>query len=249
MGKAQKKKDLELLENDNIAKIEYKEHKKNKSLSKHDLKVIKPLTDAQEEMMKSYMSGSSILATGSSGTGKTFIALYLALNDMLDKNMPQNKINIIRSVVATREIGFLPGDLEEKMEVYETPYVDIFSELFNGKPTCYNNFKKQQKVNFMSTSFLRGQTWDNTIVVVDEAQNMNFHEINTIMTRIGHNSKVIIAGDSKQTDLFKSNKDSSYMTELERVLRDNKFFDTIAFNKHDIVRSDFVKSWIECTED
>lgn len=243
------KKELELLENDNIARMEHHQNKKTKNLSKHDLKVIKPLTDAQEEMMKSYMSGSSILATGSAGSGKTYIALYLALNDLLDKKQSYERISIVRSVVATRDIGFLPGDMEEKIEVYETPYIDMFSDLFGGKPTCYKKFKEQNKVHFMPTSFLRGQTWDNTIVVVDEAQNMNFHEINTIMTRIGHNSKVIIVGDSRQTDLFKTNKDQSYMTDLERVLRDNRFFDTVHFNKHDIVRSAFVKSWIECTED
>jgi phosphate starvation-inducible protein PhoH and related proteins len=139
--------------------------------------------------------------------------------------------------------------MDEKIEVYETPYRDMFSFLFGGMPTCYNNFKDRNKVHFMPTSFLRGQTWDNAIVVIDEAQNMNFHEINTVMTRIGHNSKVIIVGDSKQTDLYKTSRDSSYMTELERVLRNNKFFDIIHFNKHDIVRSDFVKSWIECIED
>jgi len=241
MKKAKRKE----IHEDNVARME---HHKNKSLSKHDLKAIKPLTTSQEQMMKSYFSGSSILATGSSGTGKTMLALYLALNDMLDKQQPYKNINIVRSVVPTREVGYLPGGLEEKIEIYEAPYRDLFSFLFD-MPTSYNKFKQFGKVNFMPTSFLRGQTWDDTVVVVDEAQNLNFHEINTIMTRIGHNSKIIIAGDSNQSDLYKSKHDSSYLDKLSEVLKNNKFFDVIHFNKHDIVRSDFVKSWIKCVED
>jgi len=243
--KKSKKKNLHSVNNDNLARIEH--HNNNKSLSKHDLKNIKPLTPAQEQMMKSYFSGSSILATGSAGSGKTLLALYLALNDMLDKNQPAKKINIVRSVVATREVGYLPGALEEKLEIYETPYRDLFSFLFD-MPTSYDKFKDFGKVDFMSTSFLRGQTWDDTIVVVDEAQNLNFHETNTVMTRIGHNSKIIIVGDSNQTDLYRSKNDTSYISQLSNVLQNNKFFDTINFTKHDIVRSEFVKSWISCIE-
>lgn len=242
--KKAKKKDLQNMNDDNVARMD---HHKNKSLSKHDLKTIKPLTSSQEQMMKSYFTGSSILAKGSAGSGKTLLALYLALNDMLDKQQPYKNINIVRSVVATRDIGYLPGSMEEKIEIYEAPYRDLFSFLFD-MPTSYNKFKQFGKVNFMPTSFLRGQTWDNTVVVVDEAQNLNFHEINTVMTRIGHNSKIIIVGDSNQTDLYKSKHDSSYLDKLSEVLKDNKFFDIIDFSRHDIVRSDFVKSWIECVE-
>ena len=244
MKKAKKKK-FNTMHNDNIARIE---HHQNKSLSKHDLKVIKPLTKSQEQMMKSYFAGQSILASGSAGTGKSLLSFYLALNDMLDKNQPYEYINIVRSIVPTREVGFLPGTLEEKISVYESPYKDLFSFLFD-MPTSYNKFKEFGKVNFMPTSYLRGQTWDNTIVIVDEAQNLNFHEINTVMTRIGHNSKIIITGDYKQTDLYKSKYDSSYMPQLIEVLKNNKFFDIIDFTRHDIVRSDFVKSWITCVED
>ena len=240
--KKAKKKSIE--HNNNVARLE---HQNNRTLSKHDLKKIKPLTNAQEEMMKDYFSGSSILATGSAGTGKTLIALYLALNDLLDKEQSYKKLNIIRSVVATRDIGYLPGDMEEKIQIYETPYQDLFSFLFN-MPTSYNNFKQRNQVEFMPTSFLRGQTWDDSIIVVDEAQNLNFHEINTVMTRVGHNSKVIVVGDSNQTDLYKSKHDNSCLDHLEKVLRNNKFFSVVNFNRHDIVRSDFVKSWIECVE-
>ena len=225
-----------------------KEHQCNKSLSYHDLKVIKPLTEPQRQMMESYFQGLSVLALGSAGTGKTLVAFYLALTDLLDKNTPYNKIKIIRSVVPSRDIGFLPGDMEEKVEVYESPYRDLFSFLFET-PTAYDKFKSFGSIEFLPTSFLRGQTWDNTIVVVDEVQNMNFHEINTTMTRIGNNSKVILCGDSLQTDLYKNKWDQSGIGSLEKALKGNKFFDTVHFTKHDIVRSEFVKTWICSIED
>lgn len=181
-------------------------------------------------------------------THNTLVGLYLALNDLLNKNCEIDKIKIVRSVVASRDIGFLPGDLEEKVEVYETPYREQFSFLFD-MPTSYDKFKSFGTVEFMSTSFLRGQTWDNTVVVVDEVQNLNFHEINTVMTRIGVNSKVLLLGDSNQTDLYKSKWDSSGIDILEKALEGNPFFDTIHFTKHDIVRSEFVKAWICGVED
>lgn len=217
--------------------------RKPKTLSFHDLNVIKPMTDAQSQMMESYFQGYSILATGSAGTGKTIVGLYLALNDLLHKDSEIEKIKIIRSVVPSRDIGFLPGDLEEKIEVYEVPYREQFTQLF-GMPTAYDKFKSFGTVEFMPTSFLRGQTWDNTVVVVDEVQNLNFHEINTVMTRVGVNSKVLLLGDSNQTDLYKNKWDNSAMEPLEKILTNNPFFDVVHFTKHDIVRSEFVKAWI-----
>lgn len=222
--------------------------RKPKSLSLHDLNVIKPMTDAQAQMMESYFQGYSILATGSAGTGKTIVGLYLALNDLLNKNCKVDKIKIIRSVVPSRDIGFLPGDLEEKIEVYETPYREQFTQLF-GMPTAYEKFKSFGTIEFMPTSFLRGQTWDNTVIVVDEVQNLNFHEINTVMTRVGVHSKVLLLGDSEQSDLYKNKWDCSAMEPLEKILTDNPFFDVVHFTKHDIVRSEFVKAWICGIED
>lgn len=225
-----------------------KEHKSNKSLSLHDLKVLKPLTDSQSQMMESYFQGYSILALGSAGTGKSVVALYLALNDLLNKDTPYKKIKIVRSVVPSRDIGYLPGDIDEKIEVYETPYRELFDFLFH-MPTSYDKFKTFGTVEFMPTSFLRGQTWDDTIIVVDEVQNLNFHEINTVMTRVGHNSKILLLGDSCQTDLYKNKWDASGIDSLEKALSNNKFFDVVHFTKHDIVRSEFVKSWICSVED
>lgn len=234
----------------NIAELNaIKEHKNNrKSLSFHDLKIIKPLTHSQSQMMESYFQGYSILATGSAGTGKSLVAMYLALNDLLNKDTPYDKIKIIRSVVPSRDIGYLPGDISEKIAVYETPYRELFDFLFE-RPTSYEKFKEFGTVEFMPTSFLRGQTWDNTIIVVDEVQNLNFHEINTVMTRVGHNSKILLLGDSCQTDLYKNKWDASGIGMLENAVKNNKFFDTVHFTKHDIVRSEFVKSWICSVED
>lgn len=181
-------------------------------------------------------------------THNTLIALYLALNDLLDRDQPIDNIKIVRSVVPTREVGYLPGDLSEKISVYETPYREQFSFLFD-MPTSYDKFKEGGKVEFMPTSFLRGQTWDNSVIVVDEVQNLNFHEVNTVMTRVGRDSKIILVGDSNQSDLFKSNRDVSCIEHLDQVLSHNKFFDTVYFQKQDIVRSDFVRAWIECIED
>lgn len=246
MKKSKKKNNIHVIQQDNLAR---QDHQNNcKDLSFHALKPIKPLTSPQRQMMESYFAGNSIFASGSAGTGKTLVALYLALSDLLNKDQPTDNIKIVRSVVPTREVGYLPGDLSEKISVYETPYREQFSFLFD-MPTSYDKFKESSKVEFMPTSFLRGQTWDNSVVVVDEVQNLNFHEVNTVMTRIGTNSKIILVGDSNQSDLFKSSRDASCIEHLDTVLSHNNFFDTVYFQKQDIVRSDFVRAWIECTED
>lgn len=221
---------------------------KKKSLSYHDLKVIKPLTDAQRQMMESYFQGLSVLALGSAGTGKTLVGLYLALQDLLHKDSKIDKIKIVRSVVPSRDIGYLPGDINEKISVYETPYRELFNFLFD-MPTSYDKFKEFGTVEFIPTSFLRGQTWDNSVIVVDEVQNLNIHEINTVMTRVGHDSKVLLLGDSLQTDLYKSSRDQSGIGTLQKAIQGNQFFDTVNFTRHDIVRSKFVKSWICALED
>jgi phosphate starvation-inducible PhoH-like protein len=201
-------------------------------------------------MFKSFFEGNNIIANGSAGTGKTFSALYLALNQILSKDTPQNKIVIVRSAVASREIGHLPGSQEEKLEPYEAPYKDILFELITtGSPNTYDDMKEANIINFMPSSFIRGLTWDNSVVVVDEIQNMNFHEINSIMTRLGDNSIVIMIGDHVQTDLYRSKTDKSGIQKFLKVARGMSQFDEITFTKHDIVRSELVKSWICALED
>lgn len=220
---------------------------KRKRWSRHDLKTIKPLTERQEDMFHAFMSGQNVVAAGSAGTGKTYIAIYLALNEILSAQSEASQLIIIRSVVPTREIGHLPGTLEEKAAVYELPYGDMFAELV-GHANSYQDMKAAGIVQFHTTSFIRGLTWDNTIVVVDEGQNMDFHEINSLMTRIGQNSRVIFAGDIPQSDLRKK-YETSGMDKFLRVAKRMSDFSTIEFTREDIVRSDFVKRWITACED
>lgn len=219
---------------------------KRKTWSKHDLKTIQPLTPTQEDMFHAWYNNKHLCAHGSAGTGKTFLALYLALNEIIEKH--QTKIIIVRSAVPTRDVGFLPGSLEEKVALYELPYHDIMWELV-GRASTYQDMKDAGLVTFMTTSFIRGLTWDNAVVVVDEGENMTFHEIDSIMTRIGENSRVIFTGDTKQTDLDGKKNGATGMREAMQVFDNMKEFDCIAFNKYDIVRSDFVKSWIIASEE
>ncbi len=220
---------------------------KRKQWSTKDLKNIKPKTAAQEDMFHAWHQGKHLCASGSAGTGKTFLAFYLALNELLTQHT--RRIIIIRSAVSTREIGFLPGTLEEKTAMYELPYHDIMWELI-GRPSTYQDMKDEGLVEFMTTSFVRGLTWDNAVVIVDEAQNMTFHEINSIMTRIGENTRIILTGDTKQTDLVENKKHLGVegMSQALKVFDNMKSFASIHFTMHDIVRSEFVKSWIVACE-
>lgn len=214
----------------------------------HDLEPIKPLTPAQEDLFHAWQNTPHICACGSAGTGKTFLAMYLAFDSILDKRDNADHIIIVRSNVATREVGHLPGDLDEKMSVYEAPYRDICGELF-GRYSTYDDMKSAGMIQFMPTSFVRGLTWNNAIVIVEEGQNLSFHEINSIMTRIGINTRVIFTGDIPQADLPHNGRDKSGMRQLLDIIKDIKDFSEVRFTRHDIVRSDFVKSWIIATED
>lgn len=213
----------------------------------HDIKQIQPMTENQKEFFHSYFQGDNIVAYGSAGTGKSFLGLFLGLRDVVDKKAPQDKMIIVRSAVPSREVGHLPGDLNEKMAVYETPYSDICAELF-GKAGTYENMKERGVIEFLSTSYVRGSTWDNTVVVIDESQNLTWHEINSVMTRLGQNSRVIFTGDIKQSDLNRRKSDVSGMTRLIQTADRMKEFSTIQFTTDDIVRSEIVKSWIIAAE-
>jgi len=218
---------------------------RRKHWNQHDLKTIKPLTDSQEDLFHSWYNNKNICAYGSAGTGKTFLALYLALSEVLKRQ--QSRIIIVRSAVPTRDVGFLPGTLEEKTALYELPYHDILAELV-GRNSTYADMKEAGLIEFVSTSFIRGLTWDNAVIVIDEGENMTFHEIDSIMTRVGENTRIIFTGDLKQTDLDGKKGNTSGMGDALRVFDKMEQFDSIAFNKYDIVRSDFVKSWIIASE-
>lgn len=222
------------------------EGNKRKNWSKHDIKKVQPLTPTQDDMFHAWYNHKHICAHGSAGTGKTFLALYLAINEIIEKR--QHRIIIVRSAVPTREIGYLPGTLEEKTAQYELPYHDIMWELV-GRHSTYQDMKDAGLIEFMSTSFIRGLTWDNAIIVVDEGENMTMHEIDSIMTRVGENSRIVFTGDIKQTDLDGKKNGVSGMALALKVFNNMKEFETIAFTKDDIVRSEFVKAWIVASED
>jgi phosphate starvation-inducible protein PhoH len=220
---------------------------KRKKWTAHDLKNIKPLTPMQQDMFQDFFAGSNIVAHGSAGTGKSYVALFLALNEFLRSGSDVEHIFIIRSAVPTREIGFLPGTADEKAELYELPYKDIFTDLL-GKCSSYEDMKDAKIIRFCTTSYLRGLTWDNAIIVVDEAQSMTFHELNTIMTRVGKNCRIVVCGDLSQNDLTGKNGKSGFGDFL-RISTAMRGFSSIKFTSNDIVRSDFTKSWIMACED
>jgi len=211
-------------------------------------KKIEPLTKNQEEFFRCYKNNQNLVAYGCAGTGKTFIALYNALLDVLNVNTPYEKIYIVRSLVATREIGFLPGDHEDKSSLYQIPYKNMVKYMFE-MPTeadfemLYGNLKNQGTISFWSTSFIRGTTLDNAIIIVDEFQNLNFHELDSMITRVGENSKLIFCGDATQTDLIKQNERNG-IADFMKILRIMPSFDIVEFGPEDIVRSGLVKEYI-----
>jgi len=207
-----------------------------------DLLTFQPITENQKKTYEAYKQNRHLLLHGIAGTGKTFLSLYLALEEVLDPSTVYEDVFLVRSVVSTRDIGFLPGDEQEKVSIYEAPYRSICRELFGIKDS-YDALKQQGNVKFMSTSFIRGITINNAVVIVDECQNLNFHELDSIITRIGKNSKIIFCGDYTQTDLTREN-DKRGILNFMKILKSLKEFETIEFLIDDIVRSDFLKSYI-----
>ena len=221
--------------------------KKKKPLTSSYLVDINPLTDNQKRLFESYPN-KHLVAYGVAGTGKTFITLYNALKDVLNEKTPYEQIYIVRSLVATREIGFLPGDYEDKSDIYQIPYKNMVKYMFQMPSDAdfemlYGNLKSQDTIKFWSTSFLRGTTLDNSIVIVDEFQNLNFHELDSIITRVGENSKICFCGDASQSDLTKTN-DRNGIMDFMNILRKMESFDIIEFGIDDIVRSGLVKEYI-----
>ena len=208
-----------------------------------NLKTFQPLTSNQKLFFDAYKQGDYFIALhGVAGTGKTFIALYKAIEEVLDKNNPFNKIIVVRSAVQSREIGHLPGDVGEKMEIYEQPYRQICETLF-GRKDAWDRLEEQGHVSFISTSFIRGMSFDDAIIIVDEVQNMNFEEIDTVMTRVGYRSKIIWCGDYRQCDLRKNN-DKSGLLKFFDIAYHMGAFTRIEFSVDDIVRSSLVKDYI-----
>lgn len=218
-----------------------------KKWAPQDIKPIKPLTDNQTNMFIQYGQGDNLVASGSAGTGKTYLACYLALNDIVDPRKDQRRIIIVRSAVQARDVGFMPGTDEEKNQYFEAPYTAIFKDLC-GRPSTYKDMKAAGLIEFVTTSFIRGVTWDDAIIIADEIQNFNGDEIHTMMTRIGQNSRVILCGDTRQNDLKKKASDTSGMGTLLKIVPHMKSFSTIQFGHDDIVRSGLVREWIIASE-
>ena len=209
-----------------------------------DLKTFEPLTENQKLFFEAYRRQDYFVALhGVAGTGKTFCALYKALEEVLDKSNPFKKIIIVRSAVQSREIGHLPGDVSEKMEIYQQPYRQICETLFDRKD-AWDRLEEQGYISFISTSFIRGMSFDDAIIIVDEMQNMTFEEIDTVMTRVGYRSKIIWCGDYRQTDLNKKKNDVSGILKFFDIAYHMHAFTKIEFTVDDIVRSSLVKDYI-----
>ena len=225
-----------------------KQMKRKKPIGSNFLNDIQPLTENQIKFFNDYKEEKNLFAYGCAGTGKTFIAIYNALKQVLDDSTPYEKIYIVRSLVATREIGFLPGDHEDKAFLYQIPYKNMVKYMFEMNSDAdfemlYGNLKTQETISFWSTSFIRGTTLDNAIVIVDECQNLNFHELDSIITRVGEDTKIMFCGDATQSDLTRD-KERNGIIDFMRILQQMESFSCIEFGLEDIVRSGLCKEYL-----
>ena len=221
---------------------------KKQTIKMESMVDVKGITKNQTEVIKEYKKGKCLFLYGSAGTGKTFITLYHALKEVLDPKTPYQRVYVVRSLMPTREIGFLPGDEEDKSALYQVPYDNMVRFMFK-MPTedqfdfLYDRLRQQGSLMFLSTSFLRGITLDNAIIIVDECQNLNFHELDTIMTRVGQDSKIMFCGDFDQSDLSKE-REREGLGNFMKIINEMKEFHLCEFDIGDIVRSGLVRSYI-----
>ena len=232
-----------------IGSMSAKQLKRKKPINTDKMVDIQPLTKNQEKFFDAYKEGKNVFAYGCAGTGKTFVALYLALRDVLNEITPYEKVYVVRSLVSTREIGFLPGDHEDKSFLYQIPYKNMVKYMFEMPSDqdfemLYGALKTQETVGFWSTSFIRGTTMDNAIILVDEMQNLNFHELDSIITRVGENCKIIFCGDAAQTDLVKTNERNGILEFMKIIAAMEQDFASIEFGIEDIVRSGLVRNYL-----
>ena len=232
-----------------VGSMSSRQLKRKKPINSDLMVDIKPLTDNQEKFFEAYNAGKNMFAYGAAGTGKTFVALYLSLKDVLDQFTPYEKVYVVRSLVSTREIGFLPGDHEDKAALYQIPYKNMVKYMFemqdeNEFEMLYGALKAQETIRFWSTSFIRGTTMDNCIIIVDEMQNLNFHELDSIITRVGENCKIVFCGDAAQSDLVKTNERNGILDFMKIIQAMTDDFTCVEYDVNDIVRSGFVRNYI-----
>ena len=218
-------------------------------INSNQLLTINPIGENQQKVFDAWAKEKNVFLTGSAGTGKTFILLHLAFKAVLDKGQPFDKVVLVRSLLPSRDIGFLPGTLEEKSDLYQDPYRILIRYLFEmpaeqGHNVLYSKLIEQGALEFYSTSFLRGQTFDRSIIIVDEASNMIFQELDTIMTRVGQDSMICFAGDMAQSDLRKHNGDKNGYHNFQVILEEMDEFEVVEFGIGDIIRSGLVRSYL-----
>tara|TARA_B100000780_G_scaffold146322_1_gene102185 strand:- start:155 stop:865 length:711 start_codon:yes stop_codon:yes gene_type:complete len=209
---------------------------------------VKPITDNQKIVFDTWKQKKNQFLFGCAGTGKTFVSLYLALQDVMNLQTKYDKVVLVRSLIPTREIGFLPGDEEDKAALYQVAYANMVQFMFQQPneqafSMLYEKLKQQGSLYFLSTSFLRGLTFDNSIIIVDECQNLNFHELDTIITRVGQDSKIVFCGDFGQSDLSRTSEKNG-LHDFLRILEEMEEFNCVEFDIGDIVRSGFVRSYL-----
>ena len=228
--------------------LSLKQSKRKKPIGQELLLDIEPLTDNQRKLFESYDAGKHLIAHGVAGSGKTFLCLFKALQDVLSEYTPYEKIYIVRSLVPTREIGFLPGSHEDKASLYQIPYKNMVKYMFQMPSDAdfemlYGNLKAQETISFWSTSFIRGTTLDNCIIIVDELENLNFHELDSIITRVGENTKILFCGDASQSDLVRLNEKNGVI-DFMKIIRSMPSFGIVEFGVDDVIRSGLIKEYL-----
>lgn len=207
-----------------------------------ELRTVRPKNSHQQQVFDDYESGSNLFLHGTAGTGKTYVACYLGLRSVLDRNSRQKRLVIVRSAVPTRDIGFIPGSVSEKLAVYEAPYQAIFNDLF-GRDDAYHLMKLKRQVQFLPTSFVRGTTIEDAVILVDESQNNTFHENDSVITRVGDGSRIVFCGDYRQSDLTRE-VERNGIRDFTRIIEKMKSFRTVEFDEDDIVRGKMVKEYL-----
>lgn len=215
-------------------------------ISLDNMQSFEPITKNQEIAVEAWKEGDHLVLAGTAGTGKTYLGLSLALESLLKDDSTYNQVVIIRSVVPTRDQGFLPGSQKEKEEAYALPYKQLCAELF-GDPAAYTKMISAKQLHFESTSFIRGQTFNNSVILVDEMQNLNFHELDSVITRVGKNCRIIFAGDYKQSD-FKREDERNGLLKFLHIIEHMNNFTVVNYGWEDIVRSGLVRDYIMTKE-